>query len=121
MSGLLALMLLTDARRSTRIGADGSFVPLAEQDRTRAWNGDQIAEGIELVDAALPVGPVGPYQLQAAIAAVHDEALTAEATDWTQIEQLYEMLERIAPGPIVTLNRAVAVAESRGPRARPWT
>ena len=96
MSGLLALMLLTDARRCTRIGADGSFVPLAEQDRTR-WNGDQIAEGIELVAAALPVGPVGPYQLQAAIAAVHDEALTAEATDWTQIEQLYEMLKRIAP------------------------
>ena len=116
VSGLLALMLLTDARRCTRIGADGSFVPLAEQDRT-LWNGDQIAEGIELVDAALPVGPVGPYQLQAAIAAVHDEALTAEATDWTQIEQLYEMLERIAPGPIVTLNRAVAVAEARGPLA----
>jgi RNA polymerase sigma factor (sigma-70 family) len=113
-SGLLALMLLTDARRSARTGTDGSFIPLAEQDRER-WNRDQITEGIALVDAALPFGPVGPYQLQAAIAAVHDEAVTAEATDWAQIEQLYEMLERVAPGPIVTLNRAVAVAEARGP------
>jgi RNA polymerase sigma factor (sigma-70 family) len=116
VSGLLALMLLTDARRSARAGADGSFIPLAEQDRGR-WNRDQITEGTELVDAALPFGPVGPYQLQAAIAAVHDEAATAEATDWVQIERLYEMLDRIAPGPIVTLNRAVAVAETRGPLA----
>jgi RNA polymerase sigma factor (sigma-70 family) len=116
VSGLLALMLLTDARRSARIGTDGSFIPLTEQDRAQ-WNCDQITEGIRLVDAALTIGPVGPYQLQAAIAAVHDEAATAEATDWAQIEQLYEMLERIAPGPIVTLNRAVAVAEVRGPQA----
>jgi RNA polymerase sigma factor (sigma-70 family) len=116
VSGLLALMLLTDARRSARTSTDGSFVPLAEQDRSQ-WNRDQIAEGIELVEAALTFGPVGPYQLQAAIAAVHDEAATAEATDWVQIGQLYEMLERIAPGPIVTLNRAVAVAEVRGPQA----
>ena len=116
VAGLLALMLLTDARRSARIGTDGSFIPLAEQDRAR-WNRDQIAEGTELIEAALAIGPVGPYQLQAAIAAVHDEATTAEATDWAQIEQLYEMLERIAPGPIVTLNRAVAVAEVRGPQA----
>ena len=116
VAGLLALMLLTDARRSARIGTDGSFIPLAEQDRAR-WNRDQITEGTELVETALTSGPVGPYQLQAAIAAVHDEAATAEATDWAQIEQLYEMLERIAPGPIVTLNRAVAVAEVRGPQA----
>ncbi|MBI4933748.1 MAG: RNA polymerase sigma factor [Actinobacteria bacterium] len=114
VAGLLALMLLTDARRSARIGADGSFVPLAEQDRTR-WNHGQIAEGVSLIEAALPTGPVGPYQLQAAIAAVHDEADSAEATDWVQIERLYEMLDRIAPGPMVTLNRAVAVAEVHGP------
>ena len=116
VAGLLALMLLTDARRSARIGTDGSFIPLAEQDRAR-WNQNQITEGTELVETALTSGPVGPYQLQAAIAAVHDEAATAEATDWAQIEQLYEMLERIAPGPIVRLNRAVAVAEVRGPQA----
>ena len=116
VSGLLALMLLTDARRRARIGTDGSFIPLAEQDRGQ-WNRHQIAEGTALIEAALAIGPVGPYQLQAAIAAVHDEATTAEATDWAQIEQLYEMLERIAPGPIVTLNRAVAVAEVRGPQA----
>ncbi len=116
VSGLLALMLLTDARRGARTTTDGSFIPLAEQDRER-WNRGQIAEGVALVEAALPSGPVGPYQLQAAIAAVHDEAVSAEATDWAQIEQLYEMLERIAPGPIVTLNRAVAVAEARGPLA----
>ena len=116
VTGLLALMLLTDARSQARTSSDGAFVPLAEQDRGR-WNRDQIAEGTALVEAALPFGSVGPYQLQAAIAAVHDEAATAEATDWAQIEQLYEMLERIAPGPIVTLNRAVAVAEACGPRA----
>lgn len=115
VTGLLALMLLTDARRTARIGADGSFIPLAEQDRER-WNRDQIGEGVALVESALASGPVGPYQLQAAIAAVHDEAVTAAATDWAQIEQLYEMLEHVAPGPMVTLNHAVAVAEVRGPQ-----
>jgi RNA polymerase sigma factor (sigma-70 family) len=115
VTGLLALMLLTDARRPARTDAAGAFVPLGEHDRTR-WNRNQIAEGTALVEAALPVGPVGPYQLQAAIAAVHDEAATGEATDWAQIETLYGMLERVSPGPIVTLNRAVAVAEARGPQ-----
>jgi predicted RNA polymerase sigma factor len=113
ISGLLALMLLTDARRAARTSADGSFVPLAAQDRT-AWDRQQIAEGISLVEAALPVGPVGPYQLQAAIAAVHDEADDSADTDWAQIVQLYEMLDMIAPSPIVTLNRAVAVAAVHG-------
>lgn len=116
VTGLLALMVLTAARRRARTGADGSFIPLAEQDRT-LWDQEQIAEGVGLVEAALPVGRVGPYQLQAAIAAVHDEATTAEATDWAQIEQLYAMLDAIAPGPVVPLNRAVAVAEVHGPGA----
>ena len=116
VSGLLALMLLTEARRRARTAADGSFVPLAEQDRTR-WDRGLIAEGTALVEAALPMGPVGPYQLQAAIAAVHDEAPGASDTDWAQIELLYEMLVTRAPGPVVTLNRAVAVAQVRGPQA----
>ena len=116
VSGLLALMLLTDARRPARTSADGSFVPLTEQDRTR-WDHEQIAKGVALVEAALPHGPIGPYQLQAAIAAVHDEAASAGATDWAQIDQLYAMLEAVAPGPIVTLNRAVAAAEANGPEA----
>jgi predicted RNA polymerase sigma factor len=116
VSGLLALMLLTDARRAARTCPDGSLVPLAEQDRTR-WDRDRIAEGIALVEATLPVGPVGPYQLQAAIAAVHAEAATAADTDWEQIELLYRMLRDLAPGPVVTLNHAVAVAELRGPAA----
>jgi RNA polymerase sigma factor (sigma-70 family) len=116
VAGLLALMLLTDARRAARMDADGALVPLAEQDRTR-WDRARIREGISLVEAALPVGPVGPYQLQAAIAAVHAEAERAEDTDWAQIAVLYEMLARIAPGPVVTLNRAVAVAMVEGPDA----
>jgi RNA polymerase sigma factor (sigma-70 family) len=116
VAGLLALMLLTDARRAARMGPDGALVPLAEQDRTR-WNRARIREGIALVEAALPVGPVGPYQLQAAIAAVHAEAERAQDTDWAQIVVLYEMLARIAPGPAVTLNRAVAVAMVEGPDA----
>ncbi len=116
VAGLLALMLLTDARRAARTTPDGAFVPLADQDRSR-WDRAKIAEGVALVEATLPTGAVGPYQLQAAIAAVHDEAPSAGATDWAQIEQLYEMLEPLAPGPIVTLNRAVAVAEVRGPAA----
>ncbi len=116
VSGLLALMLLTDARRAARTRPDGSLVPLAEQDRTR-WDRARIAEGVGLVEATLPAGPVGPYQLQAAIVAVHAEAATAADTDWEQIELLYRMLRDLAPGPVVTLNHAVAVAELRGPAA----
>jgi RNA polymerase sigma factor (sigma-70 family) len=112
--GLLALMLLTDARRPARTDDDGGLVPLADQDRRR-WRRDLIDEGVALVSAALPRGAVGPYQLQAAIAAVHDEAPTAAATDWPQILALYDLLERMGPNPMVTLNRAVAVAEVRGP------
>jgi RNA polymerase sigma factor (sigma-70 family) len=116
VTGLLALMLLTDARRSARTGPDGGLVPLAEQDRSR-WNKEAIREGIALVSKALPAGPVGPYQLQAAIAAVHDEAPSADETDWAQIVGLYELLERVAPNPMVTLNHAVAVAMTSGPQA----
>ncbi|MGC5165615.1 RNA polymerase sigma factor [Luteimicrobium sp. DT211] len=114
VAGLLALMLLTDARRAARTGPGGELVPLAEQDRDR-WDGGAIAEGVELVSATLPRGAVGPYQLQAAIAAVHDEAPSVEATDWAQVLVLYELLERVDPGPMVTLNRAVAVAMVHGP------
>jgi RNA polymerase sigma factor (sigma-70 family) len=115
-SGLLALMLLTDARRAARTDPQGALIPLDEQDRS-AWNADQIAEGVGLVSATLGKGPLGPYQLQAAIAALHDEAATAENTDWPQILALYEVLERVSPGPVVTLNRAVAVGRARGPLA----
>ncbi|MDQ4039604.1 MAG: sigma-70 family RNA polymerase sigma factor [Actinomycetota bacterium] len=115
-AGLLALLLLTDARRAARTGAEGSLVPLAEQ-RRDLWDTAQIKEGIALITRTLGTAPVGPYQLQAAIAAVHDEAPSAEETDWPQILALYEVLERIAPGPVVTLNRAVAVAMVDGPRA----
>jgi predicted RNA polymerase sigma factor len=116
VAGLLALMLLTDARRAARADEEGSLVPLAEQ-RRDLWNAAQIDEGVTLVTETLGTAPVGPYQLQAAIAAVHDEAPTAEATDWAQILALYEVLERVSPGPVVTLNRAVAVAMVHGPRA----
>jgi RNA polymerase sigma factor (sigma-70 family) len=116
VAGLLALMLLTDARRPARTGPDGGLVPLAEQDRRR-WNQDAIREGVALVSNALPTGPVGPYQLQAAIAAVHGEAPSADDTDWAQIVGLYDLLERVAPNPMVTLNHAVAVAMTRGPQA----
>ena len=116
VTGLLALMLLTDARRPARTGADGALVPMAEQDRSR-WNQAYIKEGVELVTAALSAGPAGPYQLQAAIAALHDEAPTAEATDWPQILALYEVLQRVAGSPVVTLNQAVAVAMVHGPAA----
>jgi predicted RNA polymerase sigma factor len=109
-------MLLTDARRAARLGADGTLVPLAEQDRSR-WDREQIAEGIALVVAALRAGPVGPYQLQAAIAAIHAEATSARRTDWAQIETLYRMLAAIAPGPMITLNHAVALAMVDGPAA----
>jgi RNA polymerase sigma factor (sigma-70 family) len=116
VAGLLALMLLTDARRDARTGPHGELIPLPEQDRGR-WNQKAIAEGVALVSAALRQGSAGPYQLQAAIAAVHDEAATAEATDWPQILALYGVLERIQSNPIVTLNRAVALSMVDGPRA----
>jgi RNA polymerase sigma factor (sigma-70 family) len=113
VSGLLALMLITHARRAARTHLDGSLVPLAEQDRS-LWDRELIAEGIRLIEAALPDGPVGPYQLQAAIAALHAEAVTAADTDWAQIEILYGMLEALTPSPVVTLNHSVAVAEVAG-------
>ena len=116
VAGLLALMLLTEARRAARTSADGSLVPLAEQCRN-LWNMTQIEQGVALVTRALGATPIGPYQLQAAIAAVHDEARTAEETDWPQILALYGVLERVSPGPVVTLNRAVALAMVNGPRA----
>jgi RNA polymerase sigma factor (sigma-70 family) len=116
VAGLLALMLLTDARRAARTAPDGSLVPLAEQDRS-AWDAAAIAEGTELITETLATAPVGPYQLQAAIAAVHDEAARAEDTDWPQVLALYNHLQALAPGPMVTLNRIVAVAEVHGPRA----
>ncbi|GAA1311267.1 RNA polymerase sigma24 factor [Planotetraspora silvatica] len=116
VAGLLALMLLTDAREPARTRPDGSLVPLEEQDRSK-WDRRSITEGVELITETLPRGQVGPYQLQAAIAAVHDEAEHLDATDWPQILALYELLEQIAPNPMVTLNRAVAVAKVRGPAA----
>jgi predicted RNA polymerase sigma factor len=116
VAGLLALMVLTDARRAARTSADGGLVPLAEQDRNR-WDQQAIQEGVELITGTLASGPIGPYQLQAAIAAVHDEAARAEDTDWLEIVALYDLLERVSPNPMVTLNRAVAVAMVRGPQA----
>jgi len=116
VTGLLALMLLTDARRAARTGPDGSLIPLGEQDRS-LWDSARIAEGVALVSAVLPAGQVGPYQVQAAIAAVHDEAKSVGTTDWPQILGLYELLEQLAPGPMVSLNRAVAVAMVAGPAA----
>jgi len=116
VAGLLALMLLTDARRPARTTSDGSLVPLAEQDRAR-WDQASIHEGVALITSTLSRAPIGPYQLQAAIAAIHDEARTAADTDWRQILVLYELLEELAPNPIVTLNRAVAHAMVNGPRA----
>jgi RNA polymerase sigma factor (sigma-70 family) len=115
-AGLLALMLLTDARRAARTEADGSIVPLAEQ-RRELWSKEKIGEGVALLTRTLGSVPVGPYQLQAAIAAVHDEAATAEETDWPQILALYGVLEQVSQAPVVTLNRAVAVAMVHGPRA----
>jgi RNA polymerase sigma factor (sigma-70 family) len=116
VAGLLALMLLTDARRAARTTPDGGLIPLAEQDR-RAWDAEAIREGVALITATLSRGQVGGYQLQAAIAAVHDEAPSAAETDWPQILVLYELLERIGPNPMVTLNHAVALAMVKGPRA----
>jgi RNA polymerase sigma factor (sigma-70 family) len=116
VAGLLALMLITDARRAARVRADGSLVPLAEQDRSR-WDQRAIREGVALLERALPTGRVGPFQLQAAIAAVHAESAAAAATDWAQIEILYRMLGDLAPSPVVTLNHAVAVGMAHGPQA----
>jgi RNA polymerase sigma factor (sigma-70 family) len=116
VAGLLALMLLTDARRAARTDRDGGIVPLTEQDRT-LWDADEIAEGVALVTGSLASKPLGPYQVQAAIAAVHDEAERVEDTDWRQILALYGVLQRIAPGPMVALNRAVALAMVEGPEA----
>jgi len=114
--GLLALMLLTDARRAARIGADGELVRLADQDRS-TWNRALITEGQSLVRGCLRRNQPGPYQIQAAINAVHSDAPSAADTDWRQILQLYDQLLQVAPGPIVALNRAVAVAEVQGPHA----
>ncbi len=113
-AGLLALMLLTDARRSARTGSAGELIPLSEQDR-RLWNRALIEEGVALLSETLPKGGVGPYQLQAAIAAVHDEAETWEQTDWPQIVALYSLLVRIGDNPMVRLNYAVARAMVDGP------
>jgi RNA polymerase sigma factor (sigma-70 family) len=116
VDGLLALMLLTDARRPARTTANGELVPIAEQDRT-LWDADSIAEGVSLVTNALSRGPTGPYQLQAAIAALHDEAPSATETDWHQIKALYELLLEMSDNPIVALNHVVAVAMADGPVA----
>ncbi|OCI31253.1 RNA polymerase sigma factor [Oerskovia enterophila] len=116
VSGLLALMLLTDARRRARTDAVGDVVPLAQQDRAR-WDATLLTEGLALLDRALARGDVGEYQLQAAIAAAHDRAHRAEDTDWPQIVGLYGLLERMTGSPVVTLNRAVAVAMVEGPVA----
>jgi RNA polymerase sigma factor (sigma-70 family) len=116
VAGLLALLLLTDARRPARTRPDGALVPLAEQDRG-LWDAGAIAEGVELITESLATRPVGPYQLQAAIAAVHDEAPTHEETDWRQVLALYDHLAVLTPGPMVTLNRVVAVAMVHGPQA----
>jgi predicted RNA polymerase sigma factor len=116
VAGLLALMLLTDARRPARTRPDGALVPLAEQDRAQ-WNSGYVEEGVALITDTLARAAIGPYQLQAAIAAVHAEAGSAEDTDWPQILALYEMLERMWRNPMVTLNHAVAAAMAHGPQA----
>jgi RNA polymerase sigma factor (sigma-70 family) len=116
VTGLLALMLLTDARRPARTRPDGALVPLADQDRRR-WDRAAISEGTELITHALATAPIGPYQLEAAIAAVHDEAARAADTDWRQILALYRVLETVKPSPVVRLNLAVAAAMVHGPQA----
>ena len=116
IAGLLALMLLTDARRAARTTPDGALVPLAEQDRA-LWDRTHIEEGVGIIGETLGRSAIGPYQLQAAIAAIHDEAPSDDETDWPQILALYDVLEQVSPGPVVTLNRAVAVAMVDGPRA----
>jgi predicted RNA polymerase sigma factor len=116
VTGLLALMLLTDARRGARAGPGGELIPMAEQDR-RLWNAVTIREGVELVTRALQQGQPGPYQVQAAIAAVHDEAPNAAETDWAQIVALYEVLLDAGTNPVIQLNYAVAVGMAHGPAA----
>jgi RNA polymerase sigma factor (sigma-70 family) len=116
VAGLLALMLLTDARRLARTGPDGELIPLTKQDRT-LWDQKEISEGIALITATLSKGSIGAYQLQAAIAAVHDEAARAEDTDWPQILALYDLLRRMSDNPMVMLNHAIAAAMVRGPSA----
>jgi len=114
VAGLLALMLLTDARRAARTGTEGELIPLTKQDRA-LWDRAAIAEGVALISAALPKGQVGPYQLQAAIAAVHDESASTVETDWPQILALYELLKRMSENPMVMLNHAIAAAMVHGP------
>ncbi|MGH9043670.1 MAG: DUF6596 domain-containing protein, partial [Acidimicrobiales bacterium] len=114
--GLLALMLLTEARRPARLDPAGRLIDLPDQDR-RLWDRSLIAEGVDLVTEALHKGQPGPYQLQAAIAAVHDEASGPDDTDWTEILLLYQLLDRIAPNPMATVNRALALAMVQGPEA----
>lgn len=116
VAGLLALMLLTDARRPARTGAHGELIPLPEQDRS-LWNSDLIAEGTALVESSIAKGAVGEYQLQAAIAAVHDNAPTVDSTDWPRILALYGFLEQMTGNPMVSLNRAIAEAMVHGPHA----
>jgi predicted RNA polymerase sigma factor len=116
IAGLLALMLLTDARRAARTGPDGELIPLMNQDRT-LWDRQEIAEGIALISATLPKGSIGAYQLQAAVAAVHDEAARPEDTDWPQILALYSVLDRLSDNPMVKLNKAIATAMVDGPAA----
>ncbi len=115
VAGLLALMLVTEARRPARTRPDGTLVALADQDRS-LWDQAEIAEGVALVERILPKGPIGPYQLQAAIAAVHSEAASVDDTDWLEIVALYDLLRSIAPNPMVTLNRSVALAMVAGPQ-----
>jgi RNA polymerase sigma factor (sigma-70 family) len=115
IAGLLALMLLTDARRHARTGPNDELIPLAQQNRA-LWDREQIADGVALLSAALPKGSIGPYQLQAAIAAVHDEAERPEDTDWPQILALYELLKRMSDNPMVILNHAIAAAMVHGPK-----
>ena len=116
VAGLLSLMLLTDARRPARTAASGELVPLDEQDRSR-WDGAMIREGVALLTATLPRGQLGPYQIQAAIAAVHDEAASDADTDWAQILGLYALLLRMSDNPMIALNHAIALAMVEGPRA----
>ncbi len=116
VEGLLALMLLVDARTPARLTEHGELVPLHEQDRSR-WKAESIRRGVGLITRALPRGPVGPYQLQAAIAAIHDEAPGPEATDWPQIVALYRLLLHVSPSPVTRLNHAVAVGMADGPTA----
>jgi predicted RNA polymerase sigma factor len=113
VAGLLALMLLTDARRLARTSPAGELIPLGQQDRA-LWDKQQIAEGVAVITDTLPKGSVGPYQLQAAIAAVHDEAARTDDTDWLQILALYDLLRRMTDNPMVTLNHAIAAAMVHG-------